>query len=101
VAQYLAALEAEAPEGADAGGEPDTKRPRRHERQPPEVISPSDPQSAWRAKANKRLQFGYGLNCLIDIENAVIVDVEARWLAPMMKLPQPKRSWIKRRSISL
>ena len=28
-------------------------------------------------KANKRVQFGYGLNYLIDIENAVIVDVEA------------------------
>src|SRR6266516_1704887 len=31
---------------------------------------------AWMAKANKRVQFGYGLNYLIDIENAVIVDVE-------------------------
>jgi hypothetical protein len=41
------------------------------------VISPSDPQSAWTAKANKRVQFGYGLNYLIDIENSVIVDVEA------------------------
>jgi hypothetical protein len=28
-------------------------------------------------QANKRVQFGYGLNYLIDIENAVIVDVEA------------------------
>jgi Transposase DDE domain len=41
------------------------------------VISLSDPCSAWTAKANKRVQFGYGLNYLIDIENAVIVDVEA------------------------
>lgn len=41
------------------------------------MISPSDPQSAWTAKANKRVQFGYGLNYLVDIENAVIVDVEA------------------------
>jgi len=41
------------------------------------VISPSDPCSAWTAKANKRVQFGYGLNYLIDIDNAVIVDVEA------------------------
>jgi hypothetical protein len=53
------------------------KRQRRYERQPPKVISPSDPQSAWTAKANKRVQFGYGLNYPIDIENAVIVDVEA------------------------
>jgi hypothetical protein len=41
------------------------------------VISPTDPCSAWTAKANKRVQFGYGLNYLIDIKNAVIVDVEA------------------------
>src|ERR1700683_3094250 len=47
------------------------------DRKPPKVISPSDPQSAWTAKANKRVQFGYGLNYLIDIKHAVIVDVEA------------------------
>jgi Transposase DDE domain len=41
------------------------------------LISPSDPCAAWTAKANKRVQFGYGLNYLIDIENAIIVDVEA------------------------
>jgi transposase len=81
VAEYLAALEAEAateddtPDD-DAGGGPENKPRRRYERQPPKVISPSDPQSAWTAKANKRVQFGYGLNYLIDIENAVIVDVE-------------------------
>jgi len=84
VAEYLAALKAEAADEVDAaddgdgdGGRPESKRPRRYERQPPKVISPSDPQSAWTAKANKRVQFGYGLNYLIDIENAVIVDVEA------------------------
>jgi transposase len=47
------------------------------DRKSPKVISLSDPCSAWTAKANKRVQFGYGLNYLIDIENAVIVDVEA------------------------
>lgn len=47
------------------------------DRKLPKVISPVDPCSAWTAKANKRVQFGYGLNYLIDIENAVIVDVEA------------------------
>lgn len=46
-------------------------------RTPPKVISRSDPSSAWTAKANKRVHFGYGLNYLIDIENAIIVDVEA------------------------
>lgn len=47
------------------------------DRKLPKVISVSDPCSAWTAKANKRVQFGYGLNYLIDTENAVIVDVEA------------------------
>ena len=47
------------------------------DRKLPKMISPVDPCSAWTAKANKRVQFGYGLNYLIDIENAVIVDVEA------------------------
>src|SRR5512138_2541558 len=81
VAEYLAALEAEArsqaeidrcnSDGSDSGG---SSRP---DRKPPKVISPSDPSSAWTAKANKRVLFGYGLNYLIDIDNAVIVDVEA------------------------
>jgi transposase len=80
VAEYLVALEAEAAAEGDAPNESGgsaSKRQRRYARQPPKVISPSDPQSAWTAKANKRVQFGYGLNYLIDIENAVIVDVEA------------------------
>jgi len=47
----------------------------RPDRKPPKVISPSDPSSAWTAKAN--VQFGYGLNYLIDVEHAIIVDVEA------------------------
>jgi transposase len=81
MAEYLAALEAEAVADGDApndneSGGPEGKR-QRYERQPPKVISPSDPQSAWTAKANKRVQFGYGLNYLIDIKNAVIVDVDA------------------------
>src|SRR5215469_17008871 len=62
VAEFLTAFDEE---GADA------------ERKPPKVISPVDPCSAWTAKANKRVQFGYGLNYLIDIKYAVIVDVEA------------------------
>jgi transposase len=47
------------------------------DRKPPKVVSPVDPCSAWTAKANKRVQFGYGLNYLIDIDYAIIVDVEA------------------------
>jgi hypothetical protein len=62
VAEFLSGLDDEEPDA---------------ERKPPKVISPTDPCSAWTAKANKRVQFGYGLNYLIDIEHAVIVDVEA------------------------
>jgi hypothetical protein len=61
VREYVAALEPEP--------HPD--------RTPPKVVSLSDPCSAWTAKANKRVQFGYGLNYLIDNAHAVIVDVEA------------------------
>ena len=61
-AEFLAGLDDEDPDA---------------DRKLPKVISPVDPCSAWTAKANKRVQFGYGLNYLIDIENAVIVDVEA------------------------
>ena len=86
VAEYLAAIEAEAAsapeetaskETDDGDDGPETPRKRRGERKTPKVISPSDPSSAWTAKANKRVQFGYGLNYLVDVENAVIVDVEA------------------------
>jgi len=45
-------------------------------RKAPKVVSLSDPASAWTAKANKRVQFGYGLNYLIDNAHAIIVDVE-------------------------
>ena len=47
------------------------------DRKVPKVVSPVDPSAAWTAKANKRVQFGYGLNYLIDLgPHAVIVDVE-------------------------
>jgi hypothetical protein len=86
LAEYLAAVEVEAApthsamatdKGEDKDDGPETPRKRRGERKAPKVISPSDPASAWTAKANKRVQFGYGLNYLIDVENAVIIDVEA------------------------
>lgn len=94
IAEYLAAVAAEAKvaeeqaacdadtwadqdDDDDRDVEPETPRRRKARRKPPKVISPSDPFSAWTAKANKRVQFGYGLNYLIDVENAVIVDVEA------------------------
>jgi hypothetical protein len=62
VAEFLGALDDEDPDA---------------DRKLPKAISPVDPCSAWTAKANKRVQFSYGLNYLIDIKHAVIVDVEA------------------------
>ena len=62
VAEFLSGLDNE-------GTEADRKLPK--------VISLSDPCAAWTAKANKRVQFGYGLNYMVDVEHAVIVDVEA------------------------
>jgi transposase len=60
-AEFLAGLDDEDPDA---------------DHKPPKLISPSDPCSAWTAKASKRVQFGYGLNYLIDIAHAIIVDVE-------------------------
>jgi len=62
VAEFLTAIEDDDPNA---------------DRKLPKVISPTDPCSAWTAKANKRVQFGYGLNYMIDTAHAVIVDVEA------------------------
>ena len=62
VVEFLAAFDDEDPDA---------------DRKVPKVVSPVDPCSAWTAKANKRVQFGYGLNYLIDLgPHAVIVDVE-------------------------
>src|SRR5262245_8883290 len=62
VAEFLTALD-------DEDGDADRKLPK--------VLSSVDPCSAWTAKANKRVQFGDGINDLMDIGNAVIVAVVA------------------------
>src|SRR6201999_529324 len=79
VAEYLAGLEAEAQvqQGGDSGGWGSDGRPAAApDRQPAKAVTPCEPSSAWTAKADKRVQFGYGLNYLIDVEHAIIVDVE-------------------------
>jgi hypothetical protein len=40
-------------------------------------MSPSDPTTARTAKDNKRVRFDYGSDHRTDVENAIIVDVEA------------------------
>jgi len=55
VAAFLSGLDDEGPDA---------------DRKPPKVISLTNPCSARTAKANKRVQFGYGLNYMIDVEHA-------------------------------
>jgi len=43
----------------------------------PKALSPTDPTAAWTSRGRNKVMFGYSLNYLIDMENAVIVDVEA------------------------
>jgi transposase len=63
VAEFVAALESENP----------TTNPER----PPKALSPTDPAAAWTTRGRNKVMFAYSLNYLIDMEDAVIVDVEA------------------------
>jgi len=63
VREYLAAL--------------DSENPPINPSQKPKAMSPSDPCAAWTARGRNKIMFGYSLNYLIDMENAVILDVEA------------------------
>ena len=63
IKDYVDALEAE-----NAPVNPDRK---------PKAISPTDPTAAWTTRGRYKVMFGYSLNYLIDMENAVIIDVEA------------------------
>ncbi len=63
VGEYLAALD----------GDTSPINPERK----PRALSPTDPAAAWTTRGRHKVMFGYSLNYLIDMENAVIVDVEA------------------------
>ena len=43
----------------------------------PKFISPADPAACWTGAHGGQAFFAYSTNYLIDVENAVIVDVEA------------------------
>ena len=43
----------------------------------PKALSPTDPAAAWTTRGRHKVMFGYSLNYLIDMEHAVILDVEA------------------------
>ena len=63
IREYLDALD----------GEPSPINPRHK----PKALSPTDPSAAWTTRGRNKVMFAYSLNYLIDMENAVIVDVEA------------------------
>jgi transposase len=63
VQEYLVALESE--------------NPPTNPMQKPKAMSPTDPMAAWTTRGRNKVMFGYSLNYLIDMENAVILDVEA------------------------
>lgn len=63
VQEYLVALESENPP-INPGQEP-------------KAMSPSDPCAAWTRRGRNKVMFGYSLNYLMDMEEAVILDVEA------------------------
>ena len=63
VREYLAALD-----GEHAPTNPERK---------PKALSPFDPAAAWATRGRHKVMFGYSLNYLIDLTNAIIIDVEA------------------------
>jgi hypothetical protein len=63
VQEYLVALESD--------------NPPINPKQAPKAISPSDPAAAWTRRGRHKVMFGYSVNYLIDMEHAVILDVEA------------------------
>lgn len=64
VREYLAALEGD--------------NPPINLKQKPKAMSPVDPAAVWTTRGRNKVMFGYSLNnYLIDMEHAVIVDVEA------------------------
>ena len=55
----------------------DGEHPPTNPKRKPKAMSPTDPTAAWTSRGRNKVMFGYSLNYLIDMEHAVIVDVEA------------------------
>jgi hypothetical protein len=82
VREYLAGLQAAA-EAAKIG-DADNDLPPGNPPAPPKVTSLTDPTAAWTNKKQRKVGFANGANYLIDLQQAIIVDVEAtpaRWSA--------------------
>ena len=57
----------------------------------PKFISPADPAARWTGAHGGQAFFAYSANYLIDLDHAVIVDVEAsrRCARPRSRQPRP------------
>ena len=55
----------------------ESANPPTNPKQKPKAMSPTDPAAAWTTCERHKVMFGYSLHYLIDMENAVIVDIEA------------------------
>jgi len=55
----------------------ESQNPPTNQTRKPKAMSPTDPAAAWTTRGRNKVMFGYSLNYLIDMENAVILDVEA------------------------
>ena len=84
VQEYLAALDQAAAAEAAKTEAANNDMPRGNPPAPPKVTSLTDPIAAWTDKGQRKVGFVYGANYLIDLQQAIIVDVEAtpaRWSA--------------------
>ena len=84
VREYLSALDQAAAVEASKSEGADNDMPPGHPPAPPKVTSLTDPTAAWTNKGQRKVGFAYGANYLIDLQQAIIVDVEAtpaRWSA--------------------
>ncbi|MEH2541708.1 transposase [Bradyrhizobium sp. AZCC 1577] len=94
VAEYLAGLEAEAQdhEGNDSrGGGSDGTPPAAPDRKPPKVISPSDPLSAWTAKATSACSSGMGSTISSTSSTQSLSTLNQRPRAPMTRSSPQRR----------
>lgn len=83
VSEYLAALDQAAAEAAKTEAA-DNQMPPGNPPAPSKFTSLTDPIAAWTNKGQRKVGFAYGTNYLIDLQQAIIVDVEAtpaRWSA--------------------
>ena len=84
VREYLATLDRAAAAEAAKSEDTDDDMPPGNPPAPPKVTSLTDPTAAWTNKGQRKVGFAYGTNYLLDLQRAIIVDVEAtpaRWTA--------------------